>query len=32
MGLTLTCQSVAFSLATPLNLVFSNGNIFTCGV
>ena len=32
VGLTLTCQSVALSLATPLNLVFSNGNSFTCGL
>ncbi|HEU4418034.1 MAG TPA: hypothetical protein VFT55_03795 [Planctomycetota bacterium] len=32
VGLTLSCQSIALSLATPLNLVFSNGNSFTCGL
>lgn len=31
MNLTLTCQSVAFSLQTPANLVTSNGLQFTIG-
>ena len=31
-GLTLTCQSVALTLANPLNLVFSNGNSFSVGL
>jgi hypothetical protein len=32
IGTALTCQSVALSLATPLGLVFSNGNSFTLGM
>ncbi|HZN41581.1 MAG TPA: hypothetical protein VFD82_22435 [Planctomycetota bacterium] len=32
IGLGLTCQSIALSLATPLNLVFSNGNRFSIGL
>jgi len=32
VGLTLTCQSLALSLANPLNLVFSNGNSFSLGL
>ncbi|MEO6597817.1 MAG: hypothetical protein ABIP94_23980 [Planctomycetota bacterium] len=31
VGTVLTCQSVAFSLATPLNLVASNGTKLTLG-
>lgn len=32
VGLTLTCQSAAFSLATSLGLVTSNGTSFTLGL
>ena len=31
VGLSLTCQSLAFSLATPANLITSNGTQFTIG-